>query len=121
MDNIFKMSWDYTGGKKLGSELQEDWNCTLITAINMVSRQIHDATLRGGANTIIMNKDIFNDIIKDIPFTSIDDNGVLSLSYRYKIVIDSSLSNIIRVFCDDKKIQENSLGEITIENYVSNI
>jgi hypothetical protein len=50
-------NWDYLGWQSIGDNdnLQEAWNKTLITKINIVSQQIHMSSLRRGAETVIMN------------------------------------------------------------------
>ena len=63
------LRWDYNGWKRFtqgqAPYTQKDWNQTLITAINQISAQIHKATLRGGANWIVVSSEvsaIFDDL-----------------------------------------------------------
>jgi hypothetical protein len=59
--------WDYNGWKQTGAQkyTQKEWNQTLITKINQVSAQINKATLRGGANFLVVSAEasaIFDDL-----------------------------------------------------------
>ena len=63
------LRWDYNGWKRFSAGqapyTQKDWNQTLITAVNQISAQIHKATLRGGANWIVVSSEvsaIFDDL-----------------------------------------------------------
>ena len=62
--------WDYNGWKRTASGgfnayTQKEWNQTLITKVNQISAQIHKATLRGGANFVVVSSEvsaIFDDL-----------------------------------------------------------
>jgi len=57
----WQLRWDYNGWKRLPQSTaytQKEWNQTLMTAINQVSAQIHKATLRGGANWVVVSSDV---------------------------------------------------------------
>ena len=65
------LRWDYNGWKRanngggFNAYTQKEWNQTLITRINQLSAQIHKATLRGGANFIVVSSEasaIFDDL-----------------------------------------------------------
>lgn len=90
------LNWDHKGWKKASSAAspytQQDWNYTLITRINQCSAQIHQANLRSGADTIFLNREIFN-IIENYEFY---DDKTKKLS-RYNVVIDNSLGDVIYV------------------------
>jgi hypothetical protein len=63
----WKLRWNYRGWKYTSTQkyTQKEWNQTLITAINQLSAQIHKATLRGGANFIVVSAEasaIFDDL-----------------------------------------------------------
>jgi hypothetical protein len=64
---MFLARWDYAGLKNNANFFgtQKDWNQTLITRVNEISAQIHKATLRGGANWVIVSAEagaIFDDL-----------------------------------------------------------
>jgi len=64
---MFETRWDYAGLRNNANFFgtQKDWNQTLITRVNEVSAQIHKATLRGGANWVIVSAEagaIFDDL-----------------------------------------------------------
>jgi hypothetical protein len=57
----WQLRWDYNGWKRLPQSTaytQKEWNQTLMTAINQVSAQIHKATLRGGANWVVVSSEV---------------------------------------------------------------
>lgn len=64
---MFETRWDYAGLRNNANFFgtQKDWNQTLITRVNEISAQIHKATLRGGANWVIVSAEagaIFDDL-----------------------------------------------------------
>lgn len=82
-----KLKWDYEGWRKLGHNTpftQRDWNQTLVTRINQCSAHIHKASLRGGADTIRMNSNMF-EIIESLEYYN--HNGDKKLS-KYNVIID---------------------------------
>ena len=54
--------WDVNGWRRMAAfstnYTQKDWNQELFTKINQISAQIHKATLRGGANFIVVSSEI---------------------------------------------------------------
>lgn len=95
-NNVY--SWDYKGWKsRVGEEssyAQRDWNVTLITLINQCSAQICAISLRGGGDTIKVNRSIY-EIIRTLPFF---DEHYQMLSGRYDVLIDDNIGNDIYVY-----------------------
>lgn len=88
--------WDYLAYEDVVNTpyIQQDWNQTLNTRINQCSTQIHQANLRSGADTIILNKNVL-EIIKTLAYYNPD---VKKISHRYDVIIDNSIiENVIYV------------------------
>lgn len=97
------LRWDANGWRKAGQPstayTQKDWNQTLITKINQISAQIHKATLRGGANFIVVSSEI-SAIFNDLEYFHVSDASSDQDSYnmgmakvgqllgRYKVYVD---------------------------------
>lgn len=84
--------WDYLGWKEwenvkdLGSP-QTDWNMTLITKFNYVSKLIHEQTFRGGANQIIAHPDM--ELLFETMVYYDSDNK--SFMHRYNVIYDQTI------------------------------
>ena len=80
--------WDYNGWQRLGTTstvyTQKDWNQTLMTKINQISAQIQKATLRGGANWIIVSSEI-SAVLNDLEYFHVSDASAESDSYNMGI------------------------------------
>lgn len=90
------IDWDYKGweGTAAMSGLQSDWTQTLITRINQCSAQVGKDSFMGGANTISCHPKLFN-LLKELAYVGVNDEGELSLSNRYKIKFDNTLEEDI--------------------------
>lgn len=115
MTPAFKETWDYLGYSDMSPifapYLQKDWNQTLITMINQVSSQIHQANKSGGANKIIINEELLP-LIESFEYYH---PSAKAISGRYKVIIDNDIpSNKIYLF---HKYELNTMGEITILNF----
>lgn len=97
----WKLRWNYYGWRSVGSQkyTQKEWNQTLITKINQLSAQIHKATLRGGANFLVVSAEasaIFDDLENFMVSTAApaDDKYNLGIrrigtvSGRYTVYVD---------------------------------
>lgn len=97
--------WDYMGWMKGGTVstnyTQKDWNQTLITAVNRISAQIQKATLRGGANFIVVSTEI-GAIFNDLEYFHVTDASAESDSYNLGIEQIGKLQNRFRVIVDPK-------------------
>jgi hypothetical protein len=61
MENSHIVEWDlrgWMGAHEPTPNAQRDWNKTLISSINLISSKIHQSSLRGGADTIILHPDL---------------------------------------------------------------
>jgi len=69
----FRARWDYKGLSNNANFFgtQKDWNQTLITRVNELSAQIHKATLRGGANWIVVSAEV-GAIFDDLEYFHVD-------------------------------------------------
>lgn len=80
--------WDYNGWQRLGTTstvyTQKDWNQTLMTRINQISAQIQKATLRGGANWIIVSAEI-SAVLNDLEYFHVTDASAESDTYNMGI------------------------------------
>jgi len=80
--------WDYNGWQRLGATstvyTQKDWNQTLMTKINQISAQIQKATLRGGANWIIVSAEI-SAVLNDLEYFHVTDASAESDTYNMGI------------------------------------
>ena len=80
--------WDYNGWQRLGTTstvyTQKDWNQTLMTKINQISAQIQKATLRGGANWIIVSAEI-SAVLNDLEYFHVTDASAESDTYNMGI------------------------------------
>ena len=99
----WQLRWDYTGWRRASSAAspytQKDWNQTLITKINQISAQIHKATLRGGANFIVVSSEV-SAIFDDLEYFHVSDASPESDSYNMGIEKIGSLSGRYQVYRD---------------------
>jgi hypothetical protein len=103
----WRMTWDYSGSRANGLGLsatngfytQKDWNQTLITAINQVSAQIHKATLRGGANWIVVSAEV-SAILDDLEYFHVSNAAPEQDKYNMGIERIGSLGGRYQVYRD---------------------
>jgi len=102
----WRMTWDYSaqtgnGGITAGNGYytQKDWNQTLITAINQVSAQIHKATLRGGANWIVVSAEV-SAILDDLEYFHVSNAAPEQDKYNMGIERIGSLGGRYQVYRD---------------------
>jgi len=101
------MTWDYSGSRvntgglsaTNGFYTQKDWNQTLITAINQVSAQIHKATLRGGANWIVVSAEV-SAILDDLEYFHVSNAAPEQDKYNMGIERIGSLGGRYQVYRD---------------------
>lgn len=95
--------WDYNGWQRLGTTstiyTQKDWNQTLMTKVNQISAQIQKASLRGGADWIVVSAEI-SAVLNDLEYFHVTDASAESDNYnmgiekigslqgRYKVIVD---------------------------------
>jgi hypothetical protein len=103
----WRMTWDYSGSRvntgglnaTNGFYTQKDWNQTLITAINQVSAQIHKATLRGGANWIVVSAEV-SAILDDLEYFHVSNAAPEQDKYNMGIERIGSLGGRYQVYRD---------------------
>ena len=95
--------WDYNGWQRLGTTstvyTQKDWNQTLMTKINQLSAQIQKATLRGGANIIVVSAEV-SAVLNDLEYFHVSDASAESLEYNMGIEKIGSLQGRYQVIVD---------------------
>ena len=98
----WQIRWDYNGWKRLANNngyTQKDWNQTLMTAINQISAQIHKATLRGGANFIVVSSEV-SAIFDDLEYFHVSNAAPEQDQYNMGIERVGSLSGRYTVYRD---------------------
>jgi hypothetical protein len=99
----WQLRWDYNGWRKSSSAAnpytQKDWNQELITRVNQVSAQIHKATLRGGANFIVVSSEI-SAIFDNLEYFHVSDASPEQDTYNMGIERIGSLSGRYQVYRD---------------------
>jgi hypothetical protein len=91
---IEKWDYEFPNHFKEFLEVQTDWNQTLLTKVNLVSAEIHVNTLRGPADTLEMNLDVF-ELIKTLAYYNSETN---SIDRRYSVKLNDDLGDEILVY-----------------------
>ena len=95
--------WDVNGWRRMSTYstnyTQKDWNQELMTKINQVSAQIHKATLRGGANFIVVSSEI-SAVFDNLEYFHVSDANAESDQYNMGIERVGSLQNRYQVYRD---------------------
>ena len=99
----WQQRWDYNGWQRIGTPstvyTQKDWNQTLMTKINVISAQIQKATLRGGANFIVVSAEI-SAVLNDLEYFHVTDASAESDQYNMGIEKVGSLQGRYQVIVD---------------------
>ena len=99
----WQQRWDYNGWQRAAvpstNYTQKDWNQTLMTKINMISAQIQKATLRGGANFIVVSAEI-SAVLNDLEYFHVTDASAESDQYNMGIEKIGSLQGRYQVIVD---------------------
>ena len=95
--------WDVNGWRRMSAfstnYTQKDWNQELITKINQISAQIHKATLRGGANFIVVSSEI-SALFDNLEYFHVSDASAEADQYNMGIEKVGSLSGRYQVYRD---------------------
>jgi hypothetical protein len=95
--------WDVNGWRRMSgfstNYTQKDWNQELITKINQISAQIHKATLRGGANFIVVSSEI-SALFDNLEYFHVSDASAEADQYNMGIERVGSLSGRYQVYRD---------------------
>ena len=95
----WRLRWDCKlprGNNFFGT--QKDWNQTITTKINEISGQIHKATLRGGADTLIVSRAVLA-ILEDNEYVKTDEDGSIFFGSRYQIHVNKYLPSHAMIVC----------------------
>ncbi len=101
----WNLRWDYNGWKRANSGggfnayTQKEWNQTLITKINQLSAQIHKATLKGGANFVVVSSEV-SAIFDDLEYFHVSNANPEEDSYNMGIEKVGSLGGRYTVYRD---------------------
>jgi hypothetical protein len=101
----WKLKWDYNEWRRLGGTgaaipyTQKDWNQTLITKINQISAQIHKATLRGGANWIVISSEV-SAVFDDLEYFHVSNADPSQDQYNMGIEKVGTLAGRYQVYRD---------------------
>ena len=98
----WQLRWDYNGWKRLpqsNAYTQKDWNQTLMTAVNQLSAQIHKATLRGGANFVVVSSEV-SAVFDDLEYFHVSNAAPEQDQYNMGIERVGSLSGRYTVYRD---------------------
>ena len=99
----WQLRWDYNGWRRQSgfstNYTQKDWNQTFVTKLNQISAQIHKATLRGGANFVVVSTEI-SAILNDLEYFHVTDASAEQVSYSMGIEKIGSLQGRYQVYVD---------------------
>ena len=101
----WQLRWDYNGWKRanngggFNAYTQKEWNQTLITRVNQISAQIHKATLRGGANFIVVSSEV-SAIFDDLEYFHVSNASPEQDQYNMGIEKIGSLGGRYTVYRD---------------------
>jgi len=99
----WQLRWDYNGWRRMAgfstNYTQKDWNQTLMTKINQISAQIHKATLRGGANFIVVSTEL-SAVLNDLEYFHVSDANAEAVTYSMGIEKIGSLQGRYTVYVD---------------------
>ena len=99
----WKLRWDYNGWRRQGgfstNYTQKDWNQTFVTKLNQISAQIHKATLRGGANFVVVSTEI-SAMLNDLEYFHVSDASAEQTAYSLGIEKIGSINGKLQVYVD---------------------
>ena len=108
----WQLNWDYNGWRRQSgfstNYTQKDWNQTLMTKLNQISAQIHKATLRGGANFIVVSSEV-NAVLNDLEYFHVTDANAEATTYSMGIEKVGSLQGRYQVYVDPYSPAESIL------------
>ena len=108
----WQLDWDYNGWRRMGgfstNYTQKDWNQTFMTKINQLSAQIHKATLRGGANFVVVSTEI-SAMLNDLEYFHVTDANAEANTYSMGIEKVGSLQGRYNVYVDPYSPAESAI------------
>lgn len=91
--------WDYSGFSKRTGITRQDYNQELITVINQISAAIQKATLRGGANWIVVSAEVAA-IFNNLEYFHVSDASPEETKFSLGIEKIGSLGGRYQVYVD---------------------
>lgn len=95
--------WDVNGWRRQAgfstNYTQKDWNQELMTKINQISAQIHKATLRGGANFIVVSSEV-SAVFDNLEYFHVTDAQSEADQYNMGIERIGAINNRYQVYRD---------------------
>lgn len=95
--------WDVNGWRRQAAfstnYTQKDWNQEFFTKINQISAQIHKATLRGGANFVVVSSEV-SALLDNLEYFHVSDASAESDQYNMGIERVGSLASRYQVYRD---------------------
>lgn len=95
--------WDVNGWRRMSAfstnYTQKDWNQELMTKINQISAQINKATLRGGANWVVVSSEI-SALLDNLEYFHVTDANSEQNQYNMGIEKIGTISSRYQVFVD---------------------
>ena len=95
--------WDVNGWRRMAgystNYTQKDWNQELITKVNQISAQVHKATLRGGANWLVVSSEI-SALLNNLEYFHVSDANAEADQYNMGIERVGSLQGRYQVYVD---------------------
>lgn len=108
----WQLRWDYNGWRRMGgfstNYTQKDWNQTFVTKVNQISAQIHKATLRGGANFVVVSTAI-SAMLNDLEYFHVSDANAEAVTYAMGIERLGSLGGRYQVYVDPYAPEESCI------------
>jgi hypothetical protein len=108
----WQLRWDYNGWRRQmafsTNYTQKDWNQTFMTLINQISAQIHKATLRGGANFVVVSTEI-SAMLNDLEYFHVTDANAEAVNYSLGIEKVGSLQGRYTVYVDPYSPSESCI------------
>lgn len=108
----WQLKWDYNGWRRQSvlstNYTQKDWNQTFMTKINQISAQIHKATLRGGANYVVVSTEI-SAMLNDLEYFHVTDANAEAVTYSMGIEKVGALQGRYEVYVDPYSPSESCL------------
>lgn len=99
----WQLDFDYNGWRRMSgfstNYTQKDWNQMFVTKVNQVSAQIHKATLRGGANFLVVSAEI-SAMLNDLEYFHVTDANAEANQYSMGIEKVGSLQGRYVVYVD---------------------
>ena len=99
----WQLRWDVNGWRRQAgfstNYTQKDWNQELMTKVNQISAQIHKATLRGGANFVVVSSEV-SALFDNLEYFHVSDASPEADQYNMGIERIGALQNRYQVYRD---------------------